>query len=101
MGMLVDTQSINWGASAASAVIGGVAGFLSARLQDYLRRREKTRALSGALAAEVTRIRSQLGALEDEYKEAHLFGLAPDIPSVHRWLERVIIDAADLTPTLV
>ena len=94
-------NSINWGSTLASAAVGGVAGFASARLQDYLRKRQRTRALAGTLASEVARIRSELGKPADKYTETHAFGLVPVIPLVHRWLERVVIEAADLTPFLV
>ncbi|MDP3738696.1 MAG: hypothetical protein Q8R02_14980 [Hyphomonadaceae bacterium] len=85
--------------AALSALFGAAAGFGSATFQEQLRRKKRFHALAAALDVERRRIADELQALRadpGDYAEVRV-----QAPSVHRWLERVIVDSSELDPRLV
>jgi hypothetical protein len=92
---------MEWANVLPSAAFGGVVGFVSARIQDYLSRRRRYRTLAGILLAEVARVGAQLGAPEPVVKDFDMAGISPTPPEIHSWMQRIVIDAGDLDPAIV
>jgi len=85
--------------AALSALLGASAGFASATLQERLRARRRFGAVAAALNVERQRIVDELQALRSDSEDYAGVRLQP--PSVHRWLEKVIVDSSELDPRLV
>lgn len=81
------------------AIIGGLVGFTSASLQETMRRRRRLRTLAAALDVERQRIRDELMVLRTEPDD--YAGVSTQAPSVHRWLEKVIVDSSELDARIV
>lgn len=92
---------MQWANVLPSAAFGGVVGFVSARLQDYLSRRRRYRTLAGILLAEVARVGAQLGPPEPVIGDYDIAGVSPTPPEIHSWMQRIVIDAGDLDPAIV
>jgi hypothetical protein len=82
-----------------SATLGGIAGFASALLQERLRRRTRFRSVAAALHVEACRIEDELRAMASDAED--YLGVATVTPAVHRWLERTVVDSAEMDPGLV
>lgn len=93
--------SINWASTVASALIGAIVGFTSAKLQDRQRRATRLRALGGALQADAKRIREELGDPADTYVELMPYGSVRAAPTIHKWTERLVTEAAEIDPQIV
>jgi len=92
---------VEWAKILPAAAFGGLAGFVSARLQDYLSRRRRFKALAGALLAEVSRVGAELGQPEPVIRDYDIAGVSPTTPEIHPWIHRIVIDAAELNPAIV
>ena len=92
---------LNWVGIIATALIGGLTGFASARFQDKLRRRDGFRAIARALQADADRMRRELGPPEDRYVELNAYGTSRAAPTLHRWTERLIADSGEIDSALV
>ncbi|HET7456899.1 MAG TPA: hypothetical protein VFJ74_04530 [Gemmatimonadaceae bacterium] len=84
-------------------VAGATIGYFVSKRRDRLERDTRQRTVAGALAAEVARIRTALGADARDHRapDPIFYGLTFEPPRVHPWLERVIIDAADISSGVV
>ena len=96
-----DPVSIEWPKIVAAAAAGGLIGFLSSRLQDFIIRRRRFRAVAGTLLAELHRIRRELGRPEDVVADFQGFGGAKDTPAIHPWVEKIVTEASDLNVEVV
>jgi hypothetical protein len=97
----MDAGAFEWQKILIPAVVGGGVGFLSARLQDFLSRRRRFKALASTLRAEVRRIQKELGEPKDVIEDWVGFGGGKSTPSIHPWVERVVLDTAELNSELV
>lgn len=95
------SEAVAWTPLLASAAVGGFFGFLSARFQDYLRRRQHFRTLAGALQVDADRIRRELGTPSNTYVELDAYGSVPSTPTIHRWAEGLIVDAGEIDSEIV
>lgn len=83
-------------------LVGAVIGYAASRRGEHLKRAERRRTLAGALSAESARIRAALGAPRDHRAPDPIFyGLTIEPPQIHPWLERVIVDGAEISPEVV
>ena len=84
-------------------VAGATIGYFVSRRRDRLERDTRLRTVGGALAAEVARIRIALGddAHDHRAPDPIFYGLTFEPPRVHPWLERVIVDGAEISPQVV
>jgi hypothetical protein len=73
----------------------------SPRLQDFLSRRRRFKTLASTLRAEVRRIQKELGEPKDVISDVVGFGGGKATPSIHPWVERIVLDTADLNTELV
>lgn len=86
---------------AASAFLGGILGFVFLQVQDYLRRRRRRRALAWTFMADIERIREQLGKPADKYTELRLGNTVKALPSIHSWIQGLVVESSDIAPELV
>src|SRR4051812_11886866 len=84
-----------------SAVAGGLAGYASAKIQEFQKDRRRLRALAGALSQDSQRIRGELGDPSDKYVEELDYGAGNAPLTVHPWTVGLIADAAEISPALV
>lgn len=82
-------------------VVGAFAGFLSAELQDRLRRIKRWRGIAAALHADLDRIRGELGEPTDRWTDFSARGLGRGLPSIHEWTEGLIVEAGEISPDIV
>jgi len=94
-------HAVNWLSLVVSAVVGGLFGYASARLQEFQKNRRRLRALAGALSQDSRRIRGQLGEPSDKYVEELEYGAGAAPLTVHPWTVGLIADAAEISPALV
>lgn len=97
----MDIAAFEWQRVLLPAIIGGGVGFLSARLQDFLVRRRRFKALASTLRAEVDRIQKELGEPHDVIEDWVGIGGGKGTPKIHPWVERVVLDTAELNSELV
>jgi hypothetical protein len=97
----MDASIFEWQKTLLPAIIGAGVGFLSARLQDFLVRRRRFKALASTLRAEVLRIQKELGEPRDVIEDWVGIGGGKATPNIHPWIERVVLDTADLNSELV
>ena len=97
----MDAGAFEWQKILLPAVVGGGVGFLSARLQDFLSRRRRFKALASTLRAEVSRIQKELGEPNDVIDDWVGLGGGKSTPIIHPWVERVVLDTAELNSELV
>lgn len=97
----MDAGAFEWQKILLPAVGGGGVGFFSARLQDFLSRRRRFKALGSTLRAEVSRIQKELGEPNDVIDDWVGIGGGKSTPSIHPWVERVVLDTAELNAELV
>ena len=89
-------------ANLVGPLVGAVIGYMASRRGERLKRAERQGTVAGALRVEVSRIRAALGA-----PSAHggpdpvFYGLTQEPPQIHPWLERVIVDGAEISPEVV
>ncbi|MFL5576650.1 MAG: hypothetical protein ACJ79S_11845 [Gemmatimonadaceae bacterium] len=89
-------------ANLAGPFVGAVIGYAASRRGEQLKRAERRRTVAGALSAEAARIRGALGAPGDHRVPDPIFyGLTIEPPQIHPWLERVIVDGAEISPEVV
>jgi len=84
-------------------IAGATIGYFVSKRQNRLERDTRQRTVAGALAAEVTRIRTALGADARDHRapDPIFYGLTFEPPQIHPWLARVIVDAAEISPVVV
>lgn len=87
--------------AAVSAVLGGGAGFLSARVHERLRQRERLSGIAGALWADLQRIRQELGEPKDHYFSMSFYGSRPIPPEIHEWTRNLVPEVAQIHPQIV
>jgi hypothetical protein len=89
-------------ANVVGPLVGAVIGYVASRRGEHLKRTERHRTLAGALGAEAARIRGALGSPRDHQAQDPIFyGLTSEPPQIHPWLERVIVDGAEISPEVV
>ena len=82
-------------------LLGALAGLVSALIQDRLRRRNRLRAIAGALRVDLTRIRAHLGDPSKTYTDYNFYGVTRAFPAIHPWTERLVVDAGEISPRVV
>jgi hypothetical protein len=84
-------------------IAGATVGYFVSRRRDRLERSQRQRTIGGALLAEVRRVRTALGgdARDHRAPDPIFYGLTFEPPRVHPWLERVIVDGAEISPEVV
>ena len=89
--------------TALGPIAGATIGYFVSKRRDRLERDLRLRTVAGALAAEVTRLRTALGADTRDHRapDPIFYGLTFEPPQIHPWLERVIVDGAEITPEVV
>ena len=81
---------------------GATIGYLASRRGDRLKRAERRNTVAGALRIEVSRIRSALCTPSaHDGPDPVFYGLTQAPPHIHPWLERVIVDGAEISPEVV
>ena len=89
-------------ANLVGPLAGATIGYLASRRGDRLKRAERRQTVAGALGVEVARIRSALGRPHDHRTpDPVFFGVTQEPPQIHPWLERVIVDGAEISPEVV
>ena len=89
-------------ANLVGPLVGATIGYVASRRGERLKRAERQGTVAGALRVEVSRIRAALGT-----PSAHggpdpvFYGLTQEPPKIHPWLERVIVDGAEISPEVV
>lgn len=89
-------------ANLVGPLAGATIGYLASRRGERLKRAERRNTVAGALGVEVARIRAALGTARDhQAPDPIFFGLTIEPPQIHPWLERVIVDGAEISPEVV
>ena len=89
-------------ANLVGPLVGATIGYVASRRGERLKRAERQGTVAGALRVEVSRIRAALGTPSTHGGPDPVFyGLTQEPPQIHPWLERVIVDGAEISPEVV
>ena len=88
-------------ANLVGPLVGATIGYVASRRGERLKRAERQGTVAGALRVEVSRIRAALGTPSAHGPDPVFYGLTQEPPQIHPWLERVIVDGAEISPEVV
>ena len=84
-----------------SALLGGLAGYVSGRRQDEARAKERLRGVAGAMWADMQRIRQELGPPREQIFDLNVMGSDSIPPTIHSWIESLVPELANVHPDVL
>ena len=92
---------MDWILLTTSALTGAFFGFLSSWFHDRIREKARLKGISGALWADLDRIKGEIGDPREHYVETSVFGARPVIPQIHEWVRDLIPESSTISPDVV
>lgn len=95
-------NTLNWKLFFAivGPIVGGVIAYFGGRWKDRVTANDRRRAIARAQGMETIRINAELGPVPTS-RLATVRKAADATPEIHAWIERVIVDGADISATIV